>query len=81
MLTFPTSINVVCEKKGEKAMRKMRITIFILGFLFLFLWGPIGMAADFPQRRLQGSGHDSTRDRLRPTGIFRPPQSPAGTAR
>lgn len=34
-------------------MRKAGITIFILGFLFLFPWGPIGMAADFPQRPIR----------------------------
>jgi tripartite-type tricarboxylate transporter receptor subunit TctC len=34
-------------------MRKVRITIFILGFLFLFPWGSIGMAADFPQRPIR----------------------------
>ncbi len=28
----------------------MRITIFILGFLSLFPWSTIGMAADYPQR-------------------------------
>ncbi len=34
-------------------MRKMRVTIFILGFLFLFPWVTIGMAADFPQKPIR----------------------------
>jgi tripartite-type tricarboxylate transporter receptor subunit TctC len=34
-------------------MRKIRGTIFVLGVLFLFLWGTLGMAADFPQRPIR----------------------------
>ena len=34
-------------------MRKMRITIFILGFLFLSSWGTIGLGADFPQKPIR----------------------------
>ncbi len=34
-------------------MRKMRTTIFVLGFLFLFLWGTLGTAAEFPQKPIR----------------------------
>jgi tripartite-type tricarboxylate transporter receptor subunit TctC len=34
-------------------IRKMRIAVFILGFLFIFPWGATGMAADFPQRSIR----------------------------
>ena len=43
----------------------MRITISILGFLFLLPWGTVGMAADFPQKPIRmiipwsaGGGND-----------------------
>ena len=46
-------------------MKKMGIKIVILGFLFLFPWGTIGMAADFPQKPIRmiipwsaGGGND-----------------------
>ena len=46
-------------------MRMMRITIFIFGFLALFPWSTIGMAADYPQRPIRvivpwsaGGGND-----------------------
>jgi tripartite-type tricarboxylate transporter receptor subunit TctC len=41
------------EKKGERQMRMMRITIFILGFLSLFPGSTIGTAADYPQRPIR----------------------------
>ena len=48
-------------------MRKMRVTIFILGFLSIFLLGKIGMTADFPQKPIRmiipwgaGGGNDVT---------------------
>ncbi len=46
-------------------MRKMRVRIFVLVFLFLFSWGSIGMTADYPQRSIRmitpygaGGGND-----------------------
>ena len=46
-------------------MKKMGIKILIWGFLFLFSWGTIGMAADFPQKPIRmiipwsaGGGND-----------------------
>jgi tripartite-type tricarboxylate transporter receptor subunit TctC len=46
-------------------MRKIMVTLSLLGFLFLFSWGTIGMAADFPQRPIRviipfsaGGGND-----------------------
>jgi tripartite-type tricarboxylate transporter receptor subunit TctC len=34
-------------------MKKMMITFAILGFLSIFTWGPIGMAADYPQKTIR----------------------------
>jgi len=34
-------------------MKKRGVTIFILGVWFLFSWGTIGMAADFPQKPIR----------------------------
>ena len=46
-------------------MKKMRSTLAILGLLSFFAWGPIGMAADYPQRPIRmivpwsaGGGND-----------------------
>ena len=46
-------------------MKEMRIKIFVMGFLFLFTWGTIGIAADFPQKPIRwiipwsaGAGND-----------------------
>jgi tripartite-type tricarboxylate transporter receptor subunit TctC len=47
-------------------MKKMRVKVFVLGFLLLFSWGTIGMAADFPERPIRliipwsaGAGNDT----------------------
>ena len=55
----------MCLKRKEKGDEKDGDTIVILGFLFLFLWGTIGMAADFPQKPIRmiipwsaGGGND-----------------------
>ncbi len=34
-------------------MRRMKVTIFMLGFWFLFPWATNGMAADFPQKPIR----------------------------
>jgi tripartite-type tricarboxylate transporter receptor subunit TctC len=46
-------------------MKKMRSTSAIVSFLMIFAWGPIGMAADYPQKPIRmivpwsaGGGND-----------------------
>jgi tripartite-type tricarboxylate transporter receptor subunit TctC len=39
--------------KGERIMKKVRITFAILVFLSISAWGAIGIAADFPQKPIR----------------------------
>ena len=54
-------------------MKKMRVKIFVLGFLFLFSWGTIGIAAEFPEKPIRiiipfsaGAGNDLTARTFQP---------------
>jgi tripartite-type tricarboxylate transporter receptor subunit TctC len=40
-------------KERRKRMKNSKIKVFILGFLFLFSWAPLGMAAGFPERPIR----------------------------